>query len=201
MLKRSSLFIFVFIFSFIGCSTQRHLVQKYFIGLEQQTFDNCMKSDFTIYSIKRDPSSSNKLKEDCKVPGMTYIMMKEGTIDLIESSKIKGDFVIINTITSNLTIPSSTISILKIKDNEELFIIRKNAENKTVKESYKNINPNDDFLSEKKNDIIAIENYIMKNTKNNVTEIVNKNVESNNYHVVAKVNGKYIIKELYCIEK
>lgn len=193
--------MFVFLPLFIECRSQKYSVQQYFNKLENQAIIDCMKNDFTTYSLQKDSSNLNKLKEECRVREITYKRMNEGVMMLIDSPQVrdtKNNFVIINAITSNLTIPSPIISVLKIMTMDELLVIRRDAEGKITQESFKAIHSNDDFLLEKKKDIIAIENYLMEGAKNGVTKTRGNNVDLREYHVVARVNGKYIIKELFC---
>ena len=190
---------------FSACKSQEKQVSQYFKVLEERAVKGCMESDLTAYKKKKNPSSIDDLKKECEIYGMVYKRMNEVTQTFIDSLKMKDnkeDFIIIHERTSDLYIPAPIISILKLINHSELSVVRIDEENKISKKVYRSTDLNDRFIQAKRKDILDIENYLIKKNKTeNVQEKPDNINKPSIYHVIAKVNGNYIMKLLYCFSK
>jgi len=190
-------------------STARNISNKinvFFDHQKKEELEKCLNSDPELYEIaKKKIDVHNALIESCSSTLEEYDMFKKDTNKILDSlyQNDQSDFVILNMINPNdksILLGKSTLTVFRKRTEKKIHIFSNHYKYEEYKKEYDLVKDSSliSFNPEKK--LKLVEGFLY-NKKTESLSYIDRNESFSRYYIIAKINGKYVIKTLYDYSK
>lgn len=194
-------FIYITLLFTYSCKAQNNQKLKSEITslyrVKDKDIQNCKRESEEFRKNKIDETTI-KITQDACTATLEYLnFFRSNTLKMLDKTSDEKDFLVINYISDNVPIPYSTKTILKIDNNyyglKHYFedqngqVVYKNEEFEVNKFEKEIIDKIDEYLKTGKSEYVSNKNHGLIGIYTN-------------WNIVARTNGKHIIKELYKIK-
>ncbi|SEN11872.1 hypothetical protein SAMN05421856_1213 [Chryseobacterium taichungense] len=179
-------------------------VTKYFGELEKEGIQACIHNEPEVAKAIKQGKYEKKydiFMDGCNESVSHYGLFETDTKHLLTTlyNNKDSDFIIINMINPkdrSTLISKSTFTFSRKKNEKELYIINNHYEYNEEKKKYELIKDSSisNFNVEEK--MKLIEDYLYYKKENSISDKSRNKPYSGSYYVVARINGKFLIKEV-----
>lgn len=178
-------------------------VTKYFGKLEKEGIQACIHNESDLFDVakqRKDKEMYKDLIKVCNEQAKHYIIYETDTKHLLTTlyKNEESDFIIVNMINphnDSTVVGASTLTFSRKKNEKEVHVINNHYKynEEDERELLKDSSISDFNVEEK---IKLIEDYLYYKKENSISDKSRNKPSSRSYYVVARINGKFLIKEL-----
>jgi len=207
--------IFYVCFCFIilltnSCKAQQSKINVFFNKEKEISYKECLDNDddYKYYKKNNLKEAINFTESSCKAINSDYDHFLANTIKFLDSLDFrnnKQDFIILNKTLSSIYISKPALTMLKIRNRDTYSVIHNYTSYDDSKKEFVTLTDHalGGFNADKILDLFEDYLYYNKGSliSENIKDFSNSSVRPKVCYVIARIKGKFFIKEYYYLDK